>query len=276
VSASLAISLVTFRADILRLRATLRSLARAVACAREAGTLGECGLWVIDNTPGEAHWAEVKQAVYESLAGVKVRFELRHGQGNVGYGRAHNLALLAERTDFRLVLNPDVELDANALHAALSYMATHPKVVLLSPAVRDESGAPQYLCKRYPAVLDLLLRGFAPEPLKRRFAGRLAHYEMRDAIAGDVLEGVPIASGAFMLVRADAVRASGGFDPAFFLYFEDFDWSLRLGKLGTTAYVPAVRVTHHGGGAARKGIAHIGMFVRSAARFFGKHGWKWR
>jgi hypothetical protein len=77
-----------------------------------------------------------------------------------------------------------------------------------------------------------------------------------------------------MLVRRKAIDATGGFDPQFFLYFEDYDWSVRLAKFGKTAYLPTFRVVHHGGGAARKGWKHIGWFVRSACRFYNKHGWR--
>jgi hypothetical protein len=67
-----------------------------------------------------------------------------------------------------------------------------------------------------------------------------------------------------MLVRRKAIDTTGGFDPKFFLYFEDYDWSVRLNKIGATAYLPAFRAVHHGGGAARKGWKHVGWFVRSA------------
>ena len=69
-------------------------------------------------------------------------------------------------------------------------------------------------------------------------------------------------SGACLLVRRKAIDETGGFDPAFFLYFEDFDWTMRLNKITRTAYVPSVEVVHHGGGAARKGMRHIGWFVK--------------
>jgi GT2 family glycosyltransferase len=68
----------------------------------------------------------------------------------------------------------------------------------------------------------------------------------------------------------DAVE---GFDPRYFLYFEDFDLSLRLSKVAPIAYVPAVRIVHHGGHAAAKGFAHIRWFATSARRFFSMHGW---
>jgi len=72
-----------------------------------------------------------------------------------------------------------------------------------------------------------------------------------------------------------AIDSTGGFDPRYFLYFEDFDWSVRLNRVTKTAYVPAVQIGHHGGGAAKKGFKHIYYFVKSALRFYRRHGWKW-
>jgi len=87
--------------------------------------------------------------------------------------------------------------------------------------------------------------------------------------------GIPALSGAFMLVKRFAIDSTGGFDPKFFLYFEDYDWSVRLNRITKTAYVPSVEIGHHGGHAARKGFRHIIWFVRSGFRFYRRHGWKW-
>jgi GT2 family glycosyltransferase len=65
-----------------------------------------------------------------------------------------------------------------------------------------------------------------------------------------------------------------GFDPRYFLYFEDYDLSLRTGRIARIVYVPAVRIVHFGGGAADKGFQHIRLFAASAWRFFGTHGWR--
>ena len=124
-------------------------------------------------------------------------------------------------------------------------------------------------------MLDLLLRGFAPGWLKRAFRRRLEHYEMRDLPRGEPASGVPIVSGSFMFCRRAPVAALGGFSDAFFLYFEDFDLSLRASRQGALDYVPSVRIVHHGGHAARKGLRHVFLFARAAATFFGRHGWKW-
>lgn len=60
----------------------------------------------------------------------------------------------------------------------------------------------------------------------------------------------------------------------YFLYFEDFDLSLRAGRLGLSAYCPGMARPAFGGGVARKGWRHIACFARSAARFFNTHGWR--
>jgi GT2 family glycosyltransferase len=192
----------------------------------------------------------------------------------VGYGRANNLALERLASDVHLVMNPDVEVDAHALVAGLRTLDAHPEVGMLAPDVRGDDGARQFLCKRYPSLAVLFLRGFAPGFLRRRFTGALARYEMRDAIGERYLAGVPLASGCFMLVRTPLLRALGGFDARYFMYFEDYDLSLRIAREATIAYEPAVRIVHHGGEAARKGVRHVGYFVASAWRFFSRHGWK--
>jgi hypothetical protein len=199
------------------------------------------------------------------------------GHGNVGYGCGHNLAIQQASSQFHLILNPDINMDAQALVAACEFFDAHADVGLLAPRVDDEAGKEQFLCRRYPTLLVLLARGFLPSVLRRSlFAKRLAQYEMRDVIHGtSVVWDPPIISGCFMLFRTDVLKRLGGFDPRYFLYFEDYDLSLRAHDVTRVVYVPAVRVLHHGGGAARKGGAHVRMFVASACRFFNRFGWKW-
>lgn len=269
---SLSATIVTYRTPARMLAAALRSLAAAVDRARAAGALDEVTLHVVDNSPRQAAGeAAAALAEWPSHAGAA---ELVAGHGNIGYGRANNLVLPRLRSDLHLVMNPDVELDADALRAALQALADHPELGLVAPAVRGEDGAPQYLCKRYPSVWVLFLRGFAPRPLRERFRRAIEHYEMRDLIGERMVAGVPLASGCFMLARTALFVKMGGFDPRYFMYFEDYDLSMRIGREAGVAYVPQARIVHHGGEAARKGWRHVGWFIASAWRFFARHGWK--
>ena len=265
-------SIVTYRPEPRLFGRALASLATAIVEARRRGALGDARVFVIDNGPGDAR-AGLSPAIaaWPAQAGT---IELLAGHGNVGYGRANNLALARAQSDFHLVMNPDVELEPAALAEALAALAEHPEVGLVAPAVYGEDGGMQYLCKRYPSLWVLFLRGFAPAALRRRNARALDDYEMRDVIGERFVSGVPLASGCFMLARTRLLERVGGFDPRFFMYFEDYDLSLRLGRESQLAYVPRARVVHHGGEASRKGARHVAWFVGSAWRFFARHGWR--
>src|SRR5690606_10708832 len=117
---------------------------------------------------------------------------------NPGFGSGQNRAL-STAGRYHLVLNPDVEIEPDALEKALDFMQNHPACGLLSPAAFFPDGTRQYLCKRYPTVLDLLLRSFAPKSVRRLFAQRLARYEMRELIDDEVVWDPPVVSGCFML-----------------------------------------------------------------------------
>jgi len=274
---TLTVSIVTYQPDLALLDRCLAALATALRAAQDDdGLLRVANVVLVDNT-GARRTAEAVVALGEARfkdSGVTMNYLHRHA--NIGYGSAHNLVMHGGNTHYHLVLNPDVELAPDALIEGLRFLDANPDVGVLAPAVFTPDGAREYLCKRYPALLDLAIRGFAPAPLRRLFIGRLERYEMRETVgAGESVSPVPMMSGCFMLVRRKALDATGGFDPRYFLYFEDFDWSVRLNRVTQSAYVPAVRVVHHGGGASRKGWRHIVMFARSALRFYNKHGWRW-
>lgn len=269
----LSVSIVVFRSDLSLVRATLESLRAALAAARAAGAIGSAEIILVDNgTPDEAALDALLHRSAQREPWLTTR-RLR-GHGNVGYGRGHNLALEHAAGSYHLVLNPDVRLDPGAVLEAVRYLEAHPDAGMVTPHVVNEAGAREYLCKREPSVLVLALRGFAPNWLRRPFSRLLDRYEMRDLPEHEEATGVPIASGCFMLARRSLLRALGGFSPEYFLYFEDFDLSLRLGRLAGIAYVPAVRIVHHGGYASRKGWTHRRLFARSAVTFFRHHGWR--
>ena len=275
---SLTVSVVTYRPDVALLECCLRKLALAIGAAREQGSIRSVAIALIDNSEDRAVAAEVIELGRTRFAGSDIQVHYLHGHANIGYGTAHNLALHGTGADYQLVLNPDVELAPDALANAVRWLDVQVDVGALAPAVTNARGEPEYLCKRYPAVFDLLLRGFAPAFVRRLFRRRLDRYELRDRIdpgSDTAVLDVPIISGACMLVKRVPIDVTGGFDPKFFLYFEDFDWSVRLAKVTRIAWLPGFRAVHHGGGAARKGFDHIRWFVRSGLRFYRKHGWRW-
>jgi len=193
---------------------------------------------------------------------------------NLGYGRAHNLTM-SNDVDYHLILNPDIILQKNSLVNALNFLDSHKNCGLLSPLARWKDGQRQFLCKRYPCVFTLMLRGFAPSGIRKLLKSRLDFYNMSDVITETaVYWNPPIVSGCFMLFSNAVLQKLHGFDPDYFLYFEDTDLSYRANKVTEIAYVPQVEVIHHGGNVSRKGLKHIFLFTLSMIKFFNKNGWK--
>ena len=279
VPSSLQVSIVTWRPNWQLFDRCLRKLAIAVGAAREAGVVRTVNVALIDNSEDRATAQRVVELGKVRFADSGVQMSYVHGHANIGYGAAHNLVLHGSGADFHLVLNPDVELAPDALVNGVRWMNEHDDVGAIAPLVRDREGRLAYHVKRKPAVLDLALRGFLPGVGRALFRERLDRYEMRDVIDPDPsreIVDIPAMSGACLLMRRKVIDLTGGFDPRYFLYFEDFDWTARLNKVTRTAYVPSFEVVHHGGGAARKGVRHIAHFVKSGWRYYRKHGWKWR
>ncbi len=266
----LSISIVSYAPDGRQLQATLASVQAALDYAAF-----KAAVYIIDNGPAASE-PVVEALLQNRPQSPGVSFIRISGHGNIGYGAGHNLAIRQTDTPYHLVLNPDVELRPNALNQALRFMHDHPQAGLLAPAVYTRNGALQYLCRRYPSMRVLALRGFAPHRWQQRHAPRLQHYEMRDVIGAEqIVWDIPLLSGCFMLLRRSVLQQTQGFDPRFFLYFEDYDLSIRAAAVARTVYVPQVRIVHHGGQAARKGWRHIGYFMRSARRFYHRYGWAW-
>ncbi len=259
----LTISIVTFNPNFAELEKTLTSLKIALD-----GFADETfSITVVDNSDGNQVASFLKDNYSE------LPFELIHGQGNIGFGRAHNIAL-QKMGEFHLILNPDIQLARDALVNALAFMRENGNCGLLSPRASWPDGQRQYLCKRYPAVFDLILRGFAPRKIRSLFSTRLARYEMQAETQNTVYWNPPIVSGCFMFFRSNILKEVGGFNTKFFLYFEDFDLSLRSLYISNTAYAPSIHVVHAGGHASKKGFWHVKVFIQSALIFYRTHGVK--
>ena len=269
------VSIVSFSESRDQLKTTLRSVFVALKEAQRDFSLSSARIILIDNRSKNMLDTEFLESFSSAPDYQGIALSLIQGHGNIGYGRAQNMALDEADEGYQIIMNPDVEVEPEAIRLGLAYLDANPTVGLISPAAFDSCGNKQYLCKRYPTIFDLFVRAFFPSCLKSMFVKRLHHYEMRHLSESTPSNSIPIASGCFMFMRKSVFSKVGGFDPRFFLYFEDFDLSLRLRAFTQIAYVPEMKITHWGGNAAKKGASHFCMFVASGIRFYNRHGWRW-
>lgn len=222
-------------------------------------------LYIVDNSP--------TPAIESTLYGLSLQYIFNNA--NIGFGRAHNIAIeQAEASKYFLILNPDIVISHNAIEELHNFMELNPDVGMVCPKVLNEDGSVQHLNKRHPTIYDLFLRRFLPKKLRPFFQKRLDYYEMKD-MGYDSVYDVPFVSGAFMFCRTHTLKEVGGFDPRFFMYFEDADLSRKFQVHGyRTVYYPFVNITHLWERASHKSAKMALVFIVNGIRYFNKGGWK--
>ena len=266
----LAMSVVLFHSPLEQLRQLLDSLITAATRA----DIKQVGLVCVDNSV-DRDYAMQCRALCDTYEGGVLQITVMTSSQNKGYGSGHNQALHAVQSRIHLLLNPDVELDTEAIRIAMETLANRPDIALLAPIGLSETRRDEYLAKDYPSVWVLGVRAFAPQWIKRLSTKSTARYELRSLPADTQLRPIPLASGCCLWVNRAHLDTVKGFDESYFLYFEDYDLSLRLAAHGAVMEHRDIHVIHHGGDAYRKGWSHIYWFIASAVRFFNRWGWRW-
>ena len=189
---------------------------------------------------------------------------------NIGFSAANNLALRESEADAVLLLNPDTEVYAGTLDAALGRLHSDPAVGMVGAKLLTESGELDHACKRsFPTPLAALAH-FTGVGRRNGAGGALSQY--RATHLGDDEPGeVDAVNGAFMLCRAEAVREVGLLDEGYWLYMEDLDWCRRFWAAGWRVfYEPAAVALHVKGGssAGRRAPRQEIAFHRGMGRFY--------
>lgn len=224
-------------------------------------------IWVVDNASTDGS-PEMVAREFPSV-------HLIRNPENVGFARANNLALARATADYLALLNPDTELPAEALAAAVGVFSRHPRAGVVGLALDNADGSPQPSCHAFPGVLNLTLEATGlHRPLLRLGWGTPTAAPIPPGGEG-VVDWV---SGACFILSRAAYERVGGLDERLFLYGEEPDYCWRARAAGfTTVHSEVARVLHHGGasGAGLRGP----LFVRNLeARllFLRTHRGAWR
>ncbi len=201
---------------------------------------------------------------------------LRTG-ANLGYGAAANagMAVLDSDIELVLVINPDVVLGAGSLDELIGAAQRHPRAGAIGPLITDEAGTVYPSARQLPSIgagVGHAVFGWCwpGNPWTRAY--RMDRADPVERPAGWL-------SGACLLLRRSAFEEVGGFDPGYFMYFEDVDLGDRLAAAGwQNIYAPSARVVHLGG---RSTQHHPGPMAdahhRSAYRYLaGRYGSRWQ
>ncbi len=161
---------------------------------------------------------------------------------NLGFAGGYNAALAEVNADRYVLLNSDVEVTSGWLNAMNDYLDRNPDMAACQPKVLSH-GDPKKFEHAGAAGGFIDRNGY---PFCR---GRI--FELTEEDLGQYDDEMEIfwATGACLLIRADAFHEAGGFDADLFAHMEEIDLCWRLRRMGwRIGYTSHAKVLHVGGG----------------------------
>ena len=209
-------------------------------------TLPGAHIVVVDNGSTDATLAEVRSHAPDAL--------ILAGHGNVGYGQACNIAAAAVECSHLLLLNPDVRLEAADAEGLALLWKARPLGIVAPLLAGQGSSTPRHQVFRR--------RGWFREAIEHGLGPLIPREVARPRRPSRKWGQTAWASGAMLLVNREEFQAVGGFDPSFFLYYDDQDLCRRYVQSGLPIRTTTVLQGAHAGGKSSPGSTGSGAALR--------------
>lgn len=192
---------------------------------------------------------------------------------NHGFGRGCNVGFAHVQTPYTLLINPDAIVGPEAIREMVAFMEANPRVGIVGPATT----LGEHVGQNYQST------GPRPRPLSilRRLTRLFGKADVDQPIVpGSDPFQTGWVCGAALMIRTDLMKKLGGFDPTYFLYWEEMDLCQRADVEGYEIWAVGSAVAHHVCGASSSGAStHIDgciadHYYRSRFYYLVKHhGW---
>ena len=232
-------------------RLLLEECLRSVEKALE-GIEGE--IYVVDNNSSD-----------DSVGYLQPRFpkvKFIANKENLGFARANNQAIRLSEAEYVLLLNPDTVVYENTLRESVAFMDSHPEAGGVGVRMLTREGEPAPESRRAvptPWIAFLKMIGFS----KKYYMSHLPW---------DKPGQIEVVSGAYCMLRRQALDQIGLLDEDFFMYGEDIDLSYRLLKGGWQNWYLPLDIIHYKGESTQKSsFRYVHVFYQAMLIFFRKH-----
>jgi GT2 family glycosyltransferase len=163
---------------------------------------------------------------------------------NHGFCHANNRAIMTCDARYVLLLNPDTEIVAGSLAELVRMMDARPTVGLAGVRQVTGEGELVHTIRLFPNALNALGDALSAERLARR--PRWLGERVTDPAAYERESPCDWTTGAFMLVRREAIESAGLLDERFFMYSDEADFCRRIKTAGwDVRHLPAMTIVHH-------------------------------
>ena len=176
---------------------------------------------------------------------------------NEGFAGGYNWALKQVQADYYILLNSDVQVDANWVTPMVQLMESNPNIGACQPKILAQKDPTSF---EYAGAsggwIDVL--GY---PFSR---GRIFDVCEKDEGQYNHCEPIFWATGASLFIRASCFKQVGGLDESFFAHQEEIDLCWRLQRAGYTIMsCPNAIVYHVGGGTLPRGGRKVFLNFRN-------------
>ncbi|MDD4027180.1 MAG: glycosyltransferase family 2 protein [Candidatus Shapirobacteria bacterium] len=198
---------------------------------------------------------------------------------NGGFGKANNQGLKIAKGNYILLLNSDTLILHSAISQSLNWLCSHPEASICTAQLLNKDKTIQASGGFFPNLLnvktwclnldDLPLINKIIKPLHPHTPTFYTHdnFYLKDHQQDWV-------TGAFMLIRASALKQTNGFDENYFMYGEEVELSYRIKKNNPnsqTWYLIGPQIIHLGGASATNKMDPILNEYLGILAFFKKH-----
>jgi len=163
---------------------------------------------------------------------------------NIGFGRANNEAAKIAKGRNLFFLNPDIILLNNAVKILSDYLDNNPNVGCCGGNLVNRDIEPNHSFKRYfiPSIFDEINQLFFNLPEKLLYGKNVIYnYTNKPLKVGYI-------TGADLMFRKELFDRLHGFDPDFFMYYEESELEYRVKKENYNIIcVPYARILHFEG-----------------------------
>lgn len=194
------------------------------------------------------------------------RIKYIYNDKNLGFGRANNIGLKIAQGRNVLFLNSDTLLVNNAIKILSDYLDANPNVGACGGNLYTMDGRPNISYnKRFPSITEELDQSLFRILSKLLFKKNSLFNNTNKPI------DVCFICGADLMASYSLLKILGGFDPDFFMYYEETELCWRIKKMGYRIMnIPNAKITHLDGKSFSENARRLQLSYVSRKIYFQK------
>ncbi|MDJ0856367.1 MAG: glycosyltransferase family 2 protein [Desulfobacterales bacterium] len=172
-----------------------------------------------------------------------------------GFGANHNAAFRKVQGRFFCVLNPDIRLRKNPFSELIAVF-TNRDVAVAAPVIKNIRGSNEDNIRHFPSPLNIIAKSLGKWP-------RIEYPRQSTPFSAEW------AAGMFLLFKSRIFSEIDGFNPRYYLYYEDVEICARLKLAGYAVMAcPTDAVIHNARRESHRNLRYMKWHLQSMAQFF--------